>query len=620
MSLILIAILVLSAALAVSGALHVKLRRRKRRSQPLSYFIRGLGDRERELLRQSGIPFGTHALDDDPGALFDAVHLKTVLRALNAREIASFPLHGNDICELVVHFKPEKDSHLSSLTVTAQNRLRRGERYVLSMVREILLPCVRTNIVVHVGNSTTRPVRDGDFHLILNSGARTAARAPAMVWGVPTFQADGNAFLPSGKGLTFVDKRSTFAVAELIDNSLFIHLDVLRGRNQALLVRILQNIAPALQAELSVDVLVRSAISAGTNSDARTEKLPFSIAVNGLNARQESIVRSLVAQILLPAVKSDITVWQPKQRHHLPQQDGSFHVFLHAAAINTPSQPAPHNVWERRPVSLLYPSGLGMPITNSSGFITGELVGRNLYVLDELITFGSRAEILLFADFLKEARRQLERNLDETTIVQAVEEQFILRCRRAVESSMGGTALPQDELDKMLLDARRNFSTLARSTRVEEMNLLRLEAAPLEGLGREYDEICKIAKVQAVRVSNDCIIVSTDVLYCEDERTKNLHEIGAFEIYLFTTPTRPPKWFNKTRLIRSMNAPHVNKEGNGCLGNTADLFPKLIAQRQFAAAVELAIAFVESANTSDSWGSHINSWPVARRAQASARR
>jgi hypothetical protein len=61
-----------------------------------------------------------------------------------------------------------------------------------------------------------------------------------------------------------------------------------------------------------------------------------------------------------------------------------------------------------------------------------------------------------------------------------------------------------------------------------------------------------------------------------------------------------------------MNAPHVYSDGHACLGNVEDLFPELIAKRDFASALQLAIVFIESVNVNDSAGKKIDHWPVAR--------
>jgi hypothetical protein len=61
----------------------------------------------------------------------------------------------------------------------------------------------------------------------------------------------------------------------------------------------------------------------------------------------------------------------------------------------------------------------------------------------------------------------------------------------------------------------------------------------------------------------------------------------------------------------TMHAPHVNGGGTICLGNVKDQFPELIRNREYAAAVQLAIVFLESVNVDDNWGQCINRFPIA---------
>jgi hypothetical protein len=96
-----------------------------------------------------------------------------------------------------------------------------------------------------------------------------------------------------------------------------------------------------------------------------------------------------------------------------------------------------------------------------------------------------------------------------------------------------------------------------------------------------------------------------------------LHEIGAFDIQIPTNGSSDIRWFNRTRKVdgyrEGMNAPHVWAAGNACLGNTEALFPKLTAKRDFASAVQVAVAFIEYVNVDDPAGKLIHHWPYARR-------
>ena len=119
-----------------------------------------------------------------------------------------------------------------------------------------------------------------------------------------------------------------------------------------------------------------------------------------------------------------------------------------------------------------------------------------------------------------------------------------------------------------------------------------------------------------MRVEGQSIVVFTEVLNCRDNRTGYLHEIGAFKIEL-PFAGNSPIWTNLTRRVKgfkeNQHAPHIWAGGDACLGNAAHIFPDLFTNRQFAVAAQIAIEFVESANTNDPAGKHISSWPLARR-------
>ncbi len=162
---------------------------------------------------------------------------------------------------------------------------------------------------------------------------------------------------------------------------------------------------------------------------------------------------------------------------------------------------------------------------------------------------------------------------------------------------------------------RKRLAHAITETRKKERNLLTDENVNLDEFGIEYENLMKVKYVKDVKVEGDAVVIYTDVLNCKDERTGILHEIGAFRIRLPFTGTMP-NWKNLTRTVNGMkagqHAPHVWPDGSACLGNTADIFPKLFQQRQWSIAAQLAIEFVQAANTSDHAGKYISSWPRAR--------
>jgi len=138
-------------------------------------------------------------------------------------------------------------------------------------------------------------------------------------------------------------------------------------------------------------------------------------------------------------------------------------------------------------------------------------------------------------------------------------------------------------------------------------------AAPDEQrLALACEQIKTLEHVQQVESTATAILVFTDTLYCTDPRNDVVHEIGKFRIEL---PLAGNKicWFNLDRQVHNFHAPHISGSGGACLGNMSSVFPGLLAAREFYAAADLAIAFVQSVNTNDGWGCHISDWPIAEK-------
>lgn len=166
-----------------------------------------------------------------------------------------------------------------------------------------------------------------------------------------------------------------------------------------------------------------------------------------------------------------------------------------------------------------------------------------------------------------------------------------------------------------------------RKKETEEKSLQGLLASQDNQIGRiekEFGRLIATPKVEKIEVLEQKISAYTKMLYCVDPRTEISHEIGKFRIEININANRNNsdlvRWFNLTRQTNItsasdpciMQAPHVQKDGHACLGTAAEIFPELIGKYEFAAAIAIAIQFVESVNTDDSWGANISRWPIAK--------
>lgn len=104
-----------------------------------------------------------------------------------------------------------------------------GQARFIKAVREILLPAIKKDAIIHVPHeSKARLIRDGRFHIFIwstipeNSASRVSP--PEKIFGL-TVDCMGGAFQPSGTadGVVITDGHSDYAVAELFESNLFIH-------------------------------------------------------------------------------------------------------------------------------------------------------------------------------------------------------------------------------------------------------------------------------------------------------------------------------------------------------------------------------------------------------------
>lgn len=199
-------------------------------------------------------------------------------------------------------------------------------------------------------------------------------------------------------------------------------------------------------------------------------------------------------------------------------------------------------------------------------------------------------------------------------------EAYVKECSKRFEKTLDGTKKAITDGHAAVAKLQAELVKKIRETKGSERKLEQLEASKggqLSEYGLEFDKLLQVPKVIRVEAKEGKVNVFTDVLFCTDPRSGIRHEIGAFRIELDTT-RGAPRWFNLTRQVagykESQMAPHIWASGEACLGNTAEIFPTLIGAFEFSAAAMVAIQFVESVNTDDPAGKHINKWPVASEA------
>jgi len=342
--------------------------------------------------------------------------------------------------------------------------------------------------------------------------------------------------------------------------------------------------------------------------------------ISGSNYRVQA-VDATCRSILLPVIGKNIVVRNGYGKSLSPASDSNaFELILQSdpapAFVESDSGPlasrAPLPLFDLPAASeapLLPYSGKGLALLDEQGNIAGELIGETFYLFFDVGVTNSMLDTIRFARVMRKlAEIYYERSQSGTGGTDQLP-RFAALCTALVAPTVAGSE-PSPEREERQTRFRERMLACLR----EEQILLRNESRPQEMLAEEFDRLMELASVVNVVVVPGWLTVETSVLFCRDPRTDILHEIGAFDIHI-PTEAGDIRWYNRDRKVHAhsadMQAPHVFKDGSACLGNVKDLFPKLIARRDFSTAVQVAIAFIESVNVDDQAGQFVNCWPIA---------
>lgn len=347
---------------------------------------------------------------------------------------------------------------------------------------------------------------------------------------------------------------------------------------------------------------------------------------------------SMVERTLLPVLGMDIRVDLLHGERSGPFDDNCFHLLVYSSQENRPDIDVPRKLWGVRSLvneHAAYPAtGRGKVIIapDAPNYAVAEIIGDALYVHhNALRRGGDDQELQIFRHILEEAafllsatqeeraarqeaKRKLERELARTAYVEA--------CRGRVHARVRAAEQTLRDIPRRIDEARQSLTAAIR-----EQALARMEVERLRGKTEdmdmtyqtEFDKLVKHPKVVDVRMTDGKLMVYTDTLFCPDERTGKLHEIGSFRIELSVhdrdVDDGTVRWFNLDRQVDAckskMQAPHIFRDGNACLGNAYETFAELFAGYEYALAVDYAIQFVENANTDDAAGRYVDKWPLA---------
>ena len=244
------------------------------------------------------------------------------------------------------------------------------------------------------------------------------------------------AYKSTGSGGPIVDWNTAFTAAELVDNCLYIHFDLLSCRpiqmQRALLARILKRTVDQLRAdELLVEVLRTIA----PEREAGAPVLPIRFDKTPRHFARQTL--TLIGSLLSPQVTKPIVVHMEAAVRNA-FNDAEFHVFLPGSPSKTNTIDLPLQVFDVAVTSRSKAWSLATgatPVTDEFGFVVAQLVGmNNLFIAFNPLndTLDGIGNIRIDWELLGRILRASMKELDVDSIVREIvgEEGANYCCRR----------------------------------------------------------------------------------------------------------------------------------------------------------------------------------------------
>lgn len=639
-------------SLAIVAAVLVALLNRIASLQEQTCYLEGLSPDQLRLLKKHNLPFKEEVIKERPVVVVSRFYWKKAVRILGGEPLGLCAA-GRKKWEAIFIYRHADQASLNTSRVTFQGQFPVSRRRIVQVVADTILPVCRCDIVVHgMGAHTPAPEGDGKFHILLFRGSHVESTfdsqgrllgsanlavvtRPDSIWGVGYpghFGEPKRAFAPDPTALSCFDTAMEFCPVQLQGNNLFVLYDVLgfdlprlsKGAklwrrlkpwgwdfHLGLLTRTLSRAAGELAQFKELDRFVEQQLARYEPGSLNKTELKVKVngfATVGIQSGRPYRLGDLALKMLAGVLSGPCTIANAYGDTVSAVSPGEFTIYFNGAARGAIKLPQPETCWgltlPTKADNINTISQSGVPIYDDRGNAVGELAGNALYVFPELMKYGTANECMLWAHFLACARE---------AIVQASttsrDDHLALAYAQCAAFEMKKSKARGGKNDASA--SLKNFvKTLKLAVRVQR-EMLRIEQAPYEDLGAEFDSMLSISKVMDVSVSEQAVVVHTTDLFCVDPRTGLTHWIGPFEI---TISGSNISWRNKAAHARTlgMNAPHVDANGKACMGNMGEVFSTLLSERQFAACVEAGIAFVEAVNVDDSWGKKICNWPIAK--------
>lgn len=281
-------------------------------------------------------------------------------------------------------------------------------------------------------------------------------------------------------------------------------------------------------------------------------------------------------------------------------------------------------------VSLLAPTGNvfgGRVFSDPAGWPVAELLGTNIYLLPDLLSWGEAPARLLLRKILDLILEPSVELLERITVKRRHRLKLTLEhLRRGTEREelrllpLHPTTPPLDtnpgeerarvtaEMERLEGQIRRYDRQVELEERRQREFTRRLEtlkrlAQDEQGHDAELEHLRRLPEVREIKLADGCLTVFTHPIHVTHHGKR--YRLGSFRIDL-DLDGRDLRIVNLTHPYKSYDHPHIDM-GRPCLGNLQEWITQLLGERQFATAAQLLVEYLKTVTPAD-WRKSIIYW------------
>lgn len=271
-------------------------------------------------------------------------------------------------------------------------------------------------------------------------------------------------------------------------------------------------------------------------------------------------------------------------------------------------------------VDALKPSNtLTTLLDSENAFPVAEFDPYNIYVLFDLThgRHGGQLITYIMEDYMHYRRCLVSGRMEDfdamilNRVVTSSRKHFGELLTDGIEEQISSVKSSIDEIEEAVRDLQRKIVRKGR----ERLELLR-KLESLEIMTKKVDKGLIEEKFEALRrqaIGGEIVVTKNTIEIpagqIDIEYEGEVYDIGEFTIVIYPNGDHGGvKCINHTRSVSNCNHPHVEEDGDVCLGNLASSIPDLIGNMDYEVVAIFMIQFLKTCNP-DGWYEEVTSWP-----------